>query len=445
MAQEQFRFDTLKVRGGYNSEQHNYAVSVPIYQTAGFDLGDTARGSRLFSLEEQGFLYTRVGNPTVDVLERRVAALDGAAGAVAVASGMAAISYAILNVAEEGGRILTTPNLYGGSVDGFKKLYPKFGIAIDVSDRFDDPEALEQDIREDTKAIFVESISNPNGVVADLEALAQLAHLHGIPLIVDNTFATPYLLNPFKHGADIVIYSATKALNGHGNAIAGLVLESGRFNWANGKFPHFEEPYYTLRDEHGRERTFLEVLPDFPFTGRIRLNYLNYFGAALSPFDAYLVLLGLETLSERVRKQVDNAQRIVRYLEKHELVAWVKHPSAWNSPYRKLADKYLPRGAGAIFTFGLKATAEETEAFIDATRVFSYHANVGDARSLIINPPKTTHSELTPREQARGDIPAETVRLSIGLEDPDDLIEDLEQAFAAAFPAVAAVAEETAS
>ncbi|MNC45320.1 Methionine gamma-lyase [compost metagenome] len=186
------------------------------------------------------------------------------------------------------------------------------------------------------------------------------------------------------------------------------------------------------------------MLPDFPFTGRIRLNYLNYFGAALSPFDAYLVLLGLETLSERVRKQVDNAERIVRYLEQHELVAWVKHPSAWNSPYRKLADKYLPRGAGAIFTFGLKAAAEETEAFIDATRVFSYHANVGDARSLIINPPKTTHSELTPEEQARGDITAETVRLSIGLEDPDDLIEDLAQAFAAAFPAVAAVAEETA-
>lgn len=435
VSKEQLRFDTLKVRGGYDSRQHNYAVSVPIYQTAGFDFGDTARGSRLFSLEEEGYLYTRVGNPTVQVLEQRLAALDGASGAVATASGMAAVTYALLNVAEGGGRILTTPHLYGGTVDAFKKLYPKFGIQIDVSEQFDHPAVLEEEIREDTKALFVESISNPNGVVADIEALAEVAHRHGIPLIVDNTFATPYLLNPLRHGADIVIYSATKALNGHGNVIAGLVLEKGGFDWANGNFPHFQEPYYTLRDEHGRERTFLEVLPDFPFTGRIRLNYLNYFGAALSPFDAYLVLLGLETLSERVRKQVENTEKVIRYLESHDRVAWVKHPLANNSPYRQLADKYLPRGAGSIFTFGLKATIEESEAFINAAKVFSYHANVGDSRSLIINPPKTTHSELTPEQQRLGDISPETIRLSIGLEDPDDLIEDLEQAFAAAFAA----------
>ncbi|MDF2927411.1 MAG: O-acetyl-L-homoserine sulfhydrylase-related protein [Paenibacillaceae bacterium] len=434
MADNKLRFDTLKVRGGYDSERHNYAVSVPIYQTAGFDFGNTARGAALFSLEEQGYLYTRVGNPTVEVLEQRVAALDGASGAVALASGMAAVSYTLLNVAEGGGRILTTPHLYGGTVDGLKKLFPKLGITIDVSDQFDFPEALEQEILPDTKAIFVESISNPNGVVADIEGLAQVAHRHGIPLIVDNTFATPYLLNPIRYGADIVIYSATKALNGHGNAIAGLVLEQGGFKWDSGRFPQFEEPYYTLRDATGRERTYLEALPDFPFTGRIRLNYLNYFGAALSPFDAYLVLLGLETLSERVGKQVGTAEKLVRYLESHDRVAWVKHPAAKGSPYRQLADRYLPRGAGAIFTFGLKATVEEAESFIDATRVFSYHANVGDSRSLIINPAKTTHSELTPAEQRRGDIQAETIRLSIGLEDPDDLIEDLEQAFAAVFP-----------
>lgn len=430
MAIPEYGFDTLKVRGGYDPREHNYAVSVPIYQTASFELGDTERVERLLRFNEPGYLYSRIGNPTVTVLEERVAALDGGTAAVAVGSGMAAVTYALFTVAEGGGRILTTPHLYGGTADSFKKLFPKFGIAIDQVADPDDPESFAQALRPDTKAIFVESISNPNATLIDLEAVATIAHDHGIPLIVDNTFATPYLLNPVRHGADIVVYSATKALSGHGNAIAGLIVESGRFDWANGTFPQFTEPYYLLRDRNGRERSYLEVAPQFPFSLRVRLNYLAYFGAVLSPFDAYLILQGIETLSERVQKQVANAEKIVRYLENKDAVAWVKHPAATDSPYRQLAARYLPRGAGSTLSFGFRGSERQLDTFINSVRLFSYQANVGDSRSLIINSPKTTHGELTPEEQQRADIPPETVRLSLGLEDGADLIADLEQAFA---------------
>lgn len=429
MPEENYKFDTLKVRAGYNPAEHNNSVNVPIYQTVSYNFKDTDHAGRLFSFSEAGWLYTRVNNPTVDALERRVAALDGGAAAVATASGMAAITYALLNLTEGGGRILASPYLYGGSADSFKKIYPNLGIRIDLSQNIEDPAKLEKEITQDTKGIFIESISNPNGVVLDIEALAALAHKHGIPLVVDNTFATPYLLNPILYGADVVIYSATKALNGHGNVIAGLVVESGKFPYDNGKFPRFTDEHYTLRDGDNRERSFFEVFPETPFTARIRLNYLNYLGAAISPFDAYLVLLGIETLSERVRKQVANTEKIVRYLEDHKRAAWVKYPNAKGSPYKKLAEKYLPRGAGSIFSFGFKGTVEESEKFINAIKLFSYHVNVGDARSLIVNAPKTTHSELTPDEKNFAQITPDTIRLSIGLEDAEDLIADLEQAF----------------
>lgn len=429
MAELNLSFDTLKVRAGYDPKDHNYAVSVPIYQTASFELGDTARAGKLFSFSEFGYLYTRVGNPTVDVLEKRVAALDGAASAVAVGSGMAAVTYTLFSVAESGGRILTTAQVYGGTFDSFNKIYPNFGINIDQVEELDDLDAWSRAVKPDTKAIFVETISNPNASVADIEALAEIAHKNDIPLIVDNTFATPYLLNPIKYGADIVIYSATKALNGHGNAIVGIVLESGKFNWANSKFPQFTKPEFLFRDESGKYRSFYEIFGPAAFTTRIRMNYLAYLGAALSPFDAYLALQGLETLSERVQKQVSNAEKIIKYLETKEQVIWIKHPAAKDSKYKQLAQKYLPKGAGAIFSFGLNASEEQINKFIDATQVFSYHANVGDARSLIINSPKTTHGELTPEEQVKAKIPPETIRLSIGIEDPDDLIADLEQAF----------------
>ncbi|AND84748.1 aminotransferase class I/II-fold pyridoxal phosphate-dependent enzyme [Clostridium tyrobutyricum] len=430
---EELKFDTLKVRGGYDSSKHNHSVSVPIYETAAFDLGSTDRAKRLFSFSEPGFIYTRLSNPTVEVLEQRVAALDGASGAIALSSGMAAITYTLLNLAEDGGRILTTPYLYGGTLDGFKKLYPKFGIDIDKFHDFNNPEAISKEIKPDTKAIFIESISNPNTSVSDIETIAKVAHEHDIPLVVDNTFATPYLLNPIKYGADIVIYSATKALNGHGNVIAGLILESGKFNWGNGKFNQFLEPYYTLRDNNDDARNFLEVFPDFPFTTRIRLNYLNYFGSALSPFDAYLALLGIETLSERVKKQIENTEKIINYLKNSTKVSWIKYPTLENNPYKKLADKYLPKGAGSIFTFGFKGTDSQIDKFINSLKIFSYHTNVGDSRSLIVNSPKTTHSELTPEEKQLSNILPNTIRLSIGLEDAEDLIHDLNQAFEKAF------------
>ncbi|MBP2645860.1 MAG: mdeA 2 [Firmicutes bacterium] len=429
MAQEQFAFDTLKVRGGYNPKEHNNASSVPIYQTASYELGDTERVARLFSFSELGYLYTRIGNPTVAVLEQRLAALDGASGALAVASGMAAVTYTLLNLTEGGGRILTTPQLYGGTYDSFKKVYATFGVGIDLVLDPTDLDQFRKAIRPETRAIYVESISNPNAVVADIEALANLAHEYNIPLVVDNTVATPYLFNPLRYGADIVVYSATKALGGHGNAIAGLIVESGKFNWGSGKFPQFLQPHYTLRDAGGKERSILEVFPDAPFTFRVRLNYLAYFGAALSPSDAYLILLGVETLSERVQKQVANTEKIVAYLETQPGVSWVKHPSAKASPYRRLAQKYLTKGAGSLLSFGFNGTSEQLNLFIDSVRLFSYQANIGDAKSLIINSPKTTHGELTAEEQRLADISPETIRLSIGLEDPDDLIRDLQQAF----------------
>jgi len=433
MADSQLAFDTLKVRAGYNPKDHNNAVSVPIYQTAAYELGDTDRVNRLFTFSELGFIYSRMANPTVSVLEQRIAALDGGAAAVAVGSGMAAITFTLLNIAEGGGRILTSRQVYGGTFDSFKKLYPNFNIQFDYVDNARNIDGFRKTIKSDTKAIYVESISNPNAVVADIEELAKLAHEYKIPLVVDNTLATPYLFNPIKYGADIVVYSATKNLGGHGNVIGGLIVESGKFKWDNGNFSHFIEPYYTLRDENGRKRNFLEVFPQSPFTFRIRRNYLAYFGAPLSPFDAYLLLQGLETISERVQKQVNNAEKIVNYLENQLHVAWVKHPSAKRSPDRKLAKKYLSKGAGSTFAFGVNGTDEQINKFINSVQVFSYQVNIGDSRSLIVNSPKTTHGELTPEEQLLADITPDTIRLSIGLEDANDLIADLDQAFIKAF------------
>jgi O-acetylhomoserine (thiol)-lyase len=386
----------------------------------------------------------------VNVFEQRVAALDGGTGGLALASGMAAITYTLLSLAENGGRVLSTPWLYGGTADGFKKIFPRLGIHVDTLTDLSDLDALERRIAPDTKALFVESVSNPNGVIADIEALAATAHRHGIPLVVDNTFPTPALLRPIDYGADIVVYSATKALTGHGNLIAGVVVESGKFPWDNGNFPQFPEKHHTLRTRDGRPRNILEVFPQAPFTSRIRANYLADTGATLGPFEAYLALVGLETLSERVHKQLKNTRKVVEYLRENEHVAWVRYSSLPDSPYHELARKYLPEGAGSVFSFGLKEFGlkefglkgfglkgnegeKQIEAFIDATRLFSYHVNVGDARSLIVNPAKTTHGELTPDEQEKAGIEPNLIRLSIGLEDPQDLIEDLEQAFASVF------------
>ncbi|MDR2610103.1 MAG: PLP-dependent transferase [Clostridiales Family XIII bacterium] len=428
-----YDFDTLKVQAGYDAAQHNNAVSVPIYQTTAFALGDSYRADRLFSFSDDDPLYTRIANPTVDVLEKRLAALHEGAAAIALASGMAAVSYTLLNAAGKSGRILTTARLYGGTVDAFTSIYPDIGLNVDIVENPDDPREFERGLKENTSAIFIESLTNPFAAISDIEALAEIAHGHGIPLIVDNTLATPYLFNPLQHGADVVVYSATKALSGHGNVIAGAVVENGTFDYGNGRFPHFEQPLWFLRDLDDKERNILQVFPQFPFTGRLRAVHLNYLGAALSPFDAYLVLLGLETLSERVEKQVANAKATLDYLEHSPYVAWVRHPSAQGSPYRALADRYFPKGAGSIVSFGFKGTEQQKRTFVASTKIFGYQANIGDARSLIINPAETTHGELTPRLRELAGLSPDTIRLSFGLESAKDLIEDLEQAFKTAF------------
>ena len=426
-------FDTLRIRAGYKSKDHNYAVNVPIYQSASFDLGSLDRAHSLWSMDEAGGIYTRVGNPTVAVLEERVTALSKAHGAVALASGMAAISYVILALTEGGKNIIAPRSLYGGSEDAFSHFYPRFGSEIKfVKDRFD-ISSYEELIDEKTRGIYIESISNPNAELYDIEALAALAHKHGIPLIVDNTVATPYLFNPFEHGADIVVYSATKGLGGHGNTIAGIVLESGKFSYSKEKFPQFYEKSYKLKNKQGQSRSPFDIDGKAPLLIHLRGFYLEFIGAALSPFDAFLILQGLDTISERISKETKNAEAVVKYLEGKKEVAWVNHPSAKNSPFKNLAQKYFPKGAGAILSFGFSGTDEQLDAFIQHLKYFSYHVNIGDVRSLIVNSPKTTHAELDPDHLKEAGIEVNTVRISAGLESSDDLIQDLEEAFKAVF------------
>lgn len=433
LAKTDYGFETAQIHAGYNSKEHNYAVSPPIYQSAAYDFASVQDARNLFQFKEAKCVYSRVGNYTGTILEERIKVLDGASGALAVGSGMAAITYTLLSLTEEGGSILTTPYLYGGTADSFKKIFPRFHVKINVAKNIESPHELAKEIQPDTKAIYVESISNPNGVLLDIEALAKIAHDNKIPLVVDNTVATPYLFNPLKHGADIVVYSATKALSGHGNVIAGLILESGTFDWNSGKFPYFAKKHWTLRDENNQPRSFLEVFPDAPFCFQIRRHYLAYLGASLSPFDSYLVLLGLETLSERVHRQTKNAEKIAAFLTQNEHVEWVRYAALPDSPYNKLAKKYFPKGVGGLLAFGFKGTDKQLETFIDSIKLFHYHVNIGDVRSLLVNSPQTTHGELEPHEKVIADIPENLIRLSIGLENPEDLINDLTQAFAKAF------------
>jgi O-acetylhomoserine (thiol)-lyase len=432
-AAPELRFDTKKIRSSYNPLEHQNALSVPIYQNTSFDLESVGKADRIVHNEQLANLYTRGANPTVDIFGARIADLDGGAAGIALASGMAAVTYALLNVTNIGDHIVTSPFIYGGTVDAFKKVLPRLGITVDYAVDIT-AEAIEAQIVPETRAVFIESISNPLGIVADIEALAFVAHKYGIPLIVDNTLATPYLIRPIEFGADVVVYSATKGISGHGNIIAGVVVESGKFDYGNGKFPQFsEERHWTLRDREDNFRTYLEVFPETPFTVRIRTVLLNFIGAALGPFDAYLGLIGLETLSERLDKQLASTRTIIDYLNTKEYVEWVSYSGLPTSDNYAVAQKIAPKGAGTVFSFGVKGTPEQIETFIDATKIFSYLANLGDARSLIVNSPKVTHNELTYDELKFAHIPDNLVRLSIGLEDPLDLIDDLDQAFTVAF------------
>ena len=428
-----YKFDTIKVRGGYNSREHGNSVAVPIYATAAYDFDGYEQFNNIRAGVQAGYLYSRVGNPTVAVLEQRVAQLDNGVAALGVASGMAAVSYSILGVTGGKGRILSTKQIYGGTFDLENDVFPSIGIEFDLLDHDSTLSEWENSIKDDTKATFVESISNPGAKLLDIDALAEIAHKHNIPLIVDNTFATPYLYHPFEHGADIIVYSATKGLNGHGNAIGGLIVEKGDFKWTEEKHPQLFKKHWVSRDVNDNERSFIEAFPQLPFTAFVRTKFLAYFGAALSPYEAQLILIGLETISERVSKQIASTRKIVKYLQSRtDAVDWISYPETEDSKYKELADKNFPDGAGTVFTFGFKGNNEQIEKLLEAVNIFGFQANVGDAKSLIVNSPKTTHGELNPEQLKEADIKPETIRLSIGLEDADDLISDLEQAFAVA-------------
>ena len=419
----EYAFDTLQLHAGQTPDPATGARAVPIYQTTSYNFHSAQHAEDLFALRESGNIYTRIMNPTTDVLEQRMAALEGGIGALAVASGSAAITYAILNLAEAGGHIVAAGTLYGGTYNLFAHTLPRYGITTTFVDP-DDLHKFREAIRDNTRAIFVESIGNPRANIVDLEGVAAIAHENGLPLIVDNTFGTPYLIRPIEYGADIVVHSATKFLGGHGTSIGGVIVDAGRFNWAaSGRFPQFTTP-----DPGYHGLVYTEALGPAAFSARARVTLLRDTGACLSPFNAFLLLLGIETLSLRMRQHVANAQRVAAFLAGHPKVATVDYPGLPGNRYHTLAQKYFPRGAGAIFSFELKGGEEEGKAFIDRLRLFSNLANVGDAKSLVIHPASTTHSQLSAADQLAAGVTPGQIRLSIGIEDADDLVRDLDQA-----------------
>jgi len=423
---DNLRFDTLAVHGGQEPDPTTGARAVPIYQTTSYNFRDAEHAANLFGLKELGNIYSRIMNPTTDVLEKRIAALEGGAAAVAFASGHAAISSAIFNIAQSGDEIVSSSTLYGGTYNMFAYTLPRLGIKVTFVDP-SDPENFAKAITDKTKALYAETIGNPKIDVLDIEKVAAIAHKNGLPLIVDSTFSTPYLTRPIDFGADIVIHSATKFIGGHGTSMGGLVVDGGKFDWNNGKFPNLSDPdpsYNGLR--------YTEAFGPLAFILRLRIQVLRDVGACLSPFNAFMFIQGLETLHLRLRRHSDNALAIAKYLEAHQDVAWVSYPGLVSHPDYAKAQKYLPKGAGAILTFGIKGGLEAGRKFIDALKVFSLLANVGDAKSLVIHPASTTHSQLTSEQRATAGAPDDMVRLSLGLEDSDDLIADLAQALVAA-------------
>lgn len=418
------RFETLQVHAGQEQpDQATGARAVPIYQTTSFVFDDCAHAEARFNLSNAGNIYSRLTNPTQDAFEQRVAALEGGVAALATASGAAAVSYALQNLARAGDHIVAEKTLYGGTYNLLAHTLKAWGIDTTFVDP-DEAGAFERAITPRTKAIFIESLGNPHSNIVDIEALAKLAHTNGIPLVVDNTFATPWLLRPIEHGADIVVHSATKFMGGHGTTIGGVIVDGGKFDWeASGKFAHICEP-----DPSYHGLSFSRTVGPAAFAVRARAILLRDLGAALSPFNAFMLLQGLETLSLRVERHVSNALAVVEYLAKHPKVERVNHPSLPTSPSHALYKHYFPKGGGSIFTFEVKGGADEARAFIDRLQVFSLLANVADAKSLVIHPASTTHAQLTEAELAETGVLPNTVRLSIGIEHVDDIIEDLAQA-----------------
>ena len=408
------QFDTLAIHGGHSGDPSTKARAVPIYQTTSYLFDSTEHASKLFALEEFGNIYTRINNPTTDVLEQRIAALEGGAAALAVSSGQAAVVYSILNLARSGDHIVSSASLYGGTYNAFAHTLKRFGIDATLVN-FEDPVAVEAAIRPNTKAIFAETLGNPKLDVLDIERFAEIAHRNGLPLIVDNTLATPYLLRPIDFGADIVVHSATKFIGGHGTAIGGVLVDGGRFEWsASGRFPEFTEPDPSY---HGLQ--YAPVFGNIAYILKARVQLLRDVGAALSPFNAWLLLQGLETLGLRIERHSSNAKAVAAFLASHPQVESVNYPHS---------EKYLPKGASAILTFRVRGGETRAKAVIDKLRLFSLLANVGDAKSLVIHPASTTHQQLSPEERLQSNVDESTIRLSVGIEDVRDIVADLKQA-----------------
>ena len=422
------KIETIAIHGGYSPEPTTKAVAVPIYQTTSYAFDDTQHGADLFDLKVPGNIYTRIMNPTTAVLEQRVAAMEGGVGALAVSAGSAAITYALMTIAEVGDNIVTTSTLYGGTYNLFAHTLPRFGIEARFGD-YRDIEGLGRLIDAKTKAVFCESIGNPAANVVDFGALAAVAHAHGVPLIVDNTVPTPYLCRPFEHGADVVVHSLTKYMGGHGTTLGGIIVDSGRFPWAQHKerFARLNEP-----DPSYHGVVYVEALGPAAFIGRARVVPLRNTGAAISPFNSFMILQGIETLPVRMDRHCENAVKAAEYLRDHAQVAWVKYPALSDSPEKPLVDKYMGGRGSSVLSFGIKGGRESGAKFIDALQLVTRLVNIGDAKSLACHPATTTHRQLSPAELERAGVSEDLVRLSIGIEHIDDILADLDQALAAA-------------
>jgi O-acetylhomoserine (thiol)-lyase len=426
MSEKTLAFETLAVHGGQEPDPTTGARAVPIYQTSAYTFRDTEHAANLFALKETGNIYTRIGNPTTDVFEKRMALLEGGVGSLAVASGQAAITLAILNIVTQGYEVVSSSTLYGGTHNLFATTLAKMGIKVKFVDA-SEPENYRQAVTDKTRAFYVETIGNPGLDVADIEAIANIAHEAGVPLIVDNTFATPYLCKPIEYGADIVVHSATKDIEGHGTSIAGVIVDSGKFDWTNGKFPELTEP-----DESYHGVKYVEAVGPAAYITKARVQLLRDLGPTLSPFNAFLLIQGLETLHLRMERHSTNGLQVAQYLENHPHVSWVNYPGLASSPNYAKAQKYLAKGCGAILTFGVKGGYKAAVKFIDSLKLFSHLANVGDAKSLVIHPASTTHQQLSQEQQIASGVNPELIRLSIGIENVSDLITDLDQALQAA-------------
>lgn len=426
MSENTLGFNTLALHAGQEVDPTTLSRAVPIYQTSSYVFKSAEHAANLFGLKEFGNIYTRLMNPTTDVLEKRIAELDGGVAALAVASGQAATTYAVLNIASAGQNIISTSYLYGGTYNLFHYTLPKLGITVKFVDS-SDPENIRKAIDENTRLVYSEAIGNPKNNVDDFEAIAKVAHDAGIPYVVDNTAATPYLFQPLKHGADIVVYSLTKFIGGHGTSIGGCVVDGGTFPWNNGKFPEFTEPDPSY---HGLK--FWDALGNISYIIKMRVELLRDMGACISPFNSFQIIQGMETLHVRMQRHVENAQKVAEWLEQSPLVSWVNYPGLKSHKDNANAKKYLANGAGAIIGFGIKGGLAAGTKFIDSVKLLSHLANIGDAKSLVIHPASTTHQQLTPEEQLASGVSQDFIRLSIGIEDVKDIIADIEQALQAA-------------